>query len=83
MPVLALSSREPAEQLLGDERRQPERRFVEQQQLGSGHQRPGDGQHLLLAARQGPGLLPASLGQAREGIVPVVRSSRPASSLRV
>ena len=31
--------------------RQPHRRLVEQHQLGAGHERPPDGEHLLLAAR--------------------------------
>ena len=37
---------------LDDDRREAERQLVDHQQLGPGHQRPGDGQLLLLAARQ-------------------------------
>src|SRR5580700_1495187 len=37
-------------QLLKDDRRQAERRLVEDQKLRFHHQRPRDGQHLLLAA---------------------------------
>ena len=36
---------------------QPQGGFVEQQQARLGHERPGDGKHLLLAAAQGSGLL--------------------------
>src|SRR6202158_4879152 len=36
--------------LLDDDRRQPFHRLVEQQELGVGHERACDGQHLLLAA---------------------------------
>ena len=42
------------------------RRLVEQQQLRSGHQRPSDGEHLLLAAGHRPGLLGDALPQPRE-----------------
>ena len=40
--------------------------FVEQEQARQGHQRPGNGQHLLLATRQGAGSLPAAFLEARE-----------------
>ena len=40
------------EDRLGDGRGQPERGFVDEQQPGAGHQRPADGQHLLLPARR-------------------------------
>ena len=40
------------EDLLDDERGEPERRLVEQQQFWPAHQRARDGEHLLLAARQ-------------------------------
>ena len=43
---------------LHHQRRQPERWLVEQQQARQAHQRPPDGQHLLLAAAQGAGDLP-------------------------
>ena len=46
--------------------RQAHRRLVEQQHLGPGHQRPADGQHLLLAARQRAARLLAPLRQAGE-----------------
>src|SRR5690606_41537472 len=40
------------EDLLDDERGEPQRRLVEQEQLRPRHQRAADRQHLLLAARQ-------------------------------
>ena len=52
-----------------DDRRKAERRFVHHDELRLGHQRPADGQHLLLAARERPGLLPFALLEAREQIV--------------
>ena len=72
MPSSLLSSREHAEDVLHDQRRQPERRLVEEQQLGSAHQRPGDGQHLLLAARQAAGSLGAALPQPGEHLEPAL-----------
>ena len=47
-------------------RRQAERRLVENEQLGLGHQTAADGEHLLLAARQRAGALRAALEKARE-----------------
>src|SRR5712692_2732069 len=47
-------------------RRQPQRRLVQEQELGSRHEGAGDGQHLLLAAREGAPELPEPLLQARE-----------------
>src|SRR6266511_3603371 len=46
--------------------RQPHRRLVHQQQLWVGHQRTTHRDHLLLAARQRPRELPATLVQQRE-----------------
>jgi hypothetical protein len=46
--------------------RQAQARLVEQHQRGLGHQRAADRQHLLLAARQQPGLLPGALLQDGE-----------------
>ena len=50
-------------------RREAERRLVEQQQLRLAHERPPDGQHLLLAPRQQRAALGAPLLQAREQLV--------------
>ncbi len=51
--------------LLDDHRGEALVGLVEQQHLDVARQRPGDGQHLLLAARQGHALLLAAL--ARRG----------------
>jgi hypothetical protein len=49
-----------------DLRRQTERRLIEEEQPGPGQERARDRQHLLLAARQGPGALGQALAQPRE-----------------
>ena len=54
------------EDLLDEDRGQPHRRLVEQQERRMRHQRTADRAHLLLAARHRPGLLRLPLGQARE-----------------
>ena len=51
-PVVPVERLEALEDLLDDERREAERGLVEQEQLRPAHQRAGDGEHLLLAARQ-------------------------------
>ena len=43
------------EHLVDHDRREAERWFVHDQQLGAGHQRPADGEHLLLAAAEPAG----------------------------
>jgi len=62
--------REPADglhHLLDDDRRQSLARLVDKQQAVVGHQRPGDGQHLLLPARQvSAGQLDQSLQVGKE-----------------
>ena len=45
------------EDLLDEDGREAQRRLVEEQEARAGHQRPADGQHLLLAARQRAALL--------------------------
>src|SRR5438445_1896787 len=54
------------EDLLDHERREPERRLVEEQQPWPRHQRTAEREHLLLAAGQRSGLLVAPLLQPRE-----------------
>src|SRR6201999_499485 len=49
---------------------------VEQQQLRTGHQRPADGEHLLLAARERAGPLAETLAQAREALQDLLRALR-------
>ena len=51
---------------LRDQRREPERRLVEQQEPRPPHQGARDGEHLLLAARQRAAALAEPLGEARE-----------------
>ena len=53
-------------ELVDDQRRQPHRQLVEQQQGRVGGQRPRHREHLLLAARQRAGQLAAPLEQPRE-----------------
>ena len=63
MPVVA----EPLhdlEQLLDDDRREPERQLVDDQHLGLVHERHRQGEHLLLAARQVAGGGAAALARA-------------------
>jgi hypothetical protein len=50
-------------------RREPFRRFVQQDRVGIGHQRPADRQHLLLPAAQGPGEVHAPFLQPRKELV--------------
>jgi hypothetical protein len=47
-------------------RGEPQRGLVEQEQAGAGHQRAGDGQHLLLAPGERSCHLRPALLQARE-----------------
>ena len=64
--LLLVDAAHDAEDLLHDQRRQAERRLVEQHQARPQHQRAADRQHLLLAARQRAGLLLQALLEARE-----------------
>ena len=66
-----------AQQLLDDDRRQALGRLVEQQQLRVEHQRAGDRQHLLLAARELVAEVGAALGEAREHLVDPRDGPRP------
>ncbi len=67
--IIGVERTDRREDLLHDQRRQAERRLVEQEQLGASHQRAGDGQHLLLAARQrAAALMLARLEQGKERV---------------
>ena len=66
MPCCWLMSRDDLEDLLDDERRQAERRLVEQQEARPAHQRARDREHLLLAARQRAAALALALLEDRE-----------------
>ena len=50
--IIGVERADRREDLLHDQRRQAERRLVEQKQRRASHQRAGDRQHLLLASRQ-------------------------------
>ena len=66
------ASRSDGEQPLDDQRGETERELVDEQQAGTGRQGPGQHEHLLLAAREQPGLAveePFELGEEREGAV--------------
>ncbi len=68
--------------LLHDDRRQALGRLVEQQQLGAGAQDAGDGQHLLLAARQLGALAGRALLQVGKQLVDLVQRQPAALDLR-
>src|SRR3712207_2836808 len=57
---------ESTEELLAHERRQAERRFVQQKHVRLRHQRPTDRHHLLLAAAHGAYCLAQALSEAWE-----------------
>ncbi len=61
------------------ERRQAERRLVAEQQPGPGHERPADGEHLLLAARERARELAAPLAEHREAIIRRLHAGREAA----
>ena len=69
----ALISRMMAKNLLDEHGCQAQRRLVQQQQSRPGHERPPDGQHLLLAAGQGAAALCRSLPEPGEQRVHVLR----------
>ena len=80
-PVLGSQTPDRRRQLLDHDRRQALERLVEQEQGRVRHQRPGDREHLLLAAGQLVAPAPAARGEAREervgpGEVPAARARR-------
>src|SRR5499433_1448490 len=58
--------------LLDQDRGEPERGLVHQQELGGAHQPAADGDHRLLAARHGAGDLRAALAQSGEQAIDVL-----------
>ena len=65
-PALGLELGDGLEDPLDHQRRQAERRLVEQEQARPAHERPPDRQHLLLAARQRAAGLAQPLAEQRE-----------------
>ena len=57
-----------APDVAGDQRSQPFGGFVEDEHVGVGHERPADGEHLLLAARQLLAAVAQAFFEAREGL---------------
>src|SRR5215468_435385 len=64
--ALTVDVEDRVEDLFHQNRCQPHARLVEQQEPRARHERPPDREHLLLAAREGPGDLGQTLGQPRE-----------------
>ena len=65
-PVAGVERSDDVEDLPRDQRREAERRLVEQQEPRPPHQGARDGEHLLLAARQRAAALAEPLGEAWE-----------------
>ena len=84
-PLVGGHAPDRARQLLGDDRREPLERLVEQEQRRIGHQRPRDGQHLLLAAREVAAHAVAPRRERRKEVVdgPQVPSARPCGDRQV
>src|SRR5215467_348404 len=57
---------EPHHQVFDHDRREPERQFVDEQQLRLAHQRTRDREHLAFTAREQPGHACPQIAQARE-----------------
>src|SRR4030095_10843322 len=67
--LLGLDMADGVEDRFDQQRGQPQRWLVEQQQMGATHQRSADCQHLLFAARKGARRLVASILETGEEIV--------------
>ena len=67
--AFARDVRDDLVQLFDDDRRQPHRQLVEEEQRGVGGEPAGHRQHLLFAARQRAGELAAPFGETREARV--------------
>jgi len=66
--TLLAQAADHAPDFLAHQGREPLGGLVENQHVGIGHQRPADGQHLLLAAGQPVAEMVKPLGQARKQI---------------
>ena len=67
--ALAVDLGDDGKDVLDHQGGQPQGGLVQHHQLGAGHEGPAHGQHLLLAAGQGAGQLPAALLQAGEELI--------------
>src|SRR5688500_11083952 len=65
---LALEARDLVAQMVDHDGGQALRRLVEEEELRVAHERAGDGQHLLLAARQVPALPRGELSKLRKEV---------------
>src|SRR5207245_443135 len=70
--ALAIELADRVEDLPDDDRRESERRLVEEEQLRPRHEGARDREHLLLAARERPAELPPPLGEDRKQRADVV-----------
>ena len=68
-PALLCELADDGQELLDDQRREPEAELVEEQQLRPARERARDREHLLLAAREEPDAPPLELLQLREVLV--------------
>ncbi len=66
---LTLKGPESVEDLGGHHRRETERGFVDEKESRTPEDRAGDGQHLLLAARQGAGRAAGEVAEDRKQFV--------------
>jgi hypothetical protein len=74
--LLLAQALEQLEDLVYDDRGEPQRGLVEQEQLRPRHERPPDGEHLLLAAGERPGGLAGALGEDGKQLVDPLRRRR-------
>ena len=70
---------EDVEEPVYDYRGEAQGRLVHGEECGSGHERPADGYHLLLAAREGAGLLLSPVGQVRKESIHLFEALRAGS----
>ena len=78
-----LQARQAGPDLLADQRREPLGGLVQDQQARVGHERPPDGEHLLLAARQVGAQVALALLQARKHLVDAPERPRLAHALAI
>src|SRR5215510_14078388 len=79
---LALELADHPPHLAHEERGQPFRGLVQEEQVGVAHESPPDGQHLLLAPRELVGPVAAAVAQPGEELVHPLEAPPPAPALR-